>query len=60
MERLQTNFSPRDITSVSEGVTVHPERLTTVFKVSVLGFGVVVGRGPWKEGEGTSKERREG
>ena len=46
VERLETNFSPRDITSVSEGVTVHPERLTTVFKVSVLGFGVVVGRGP--------------
>ena len=55
-----TNFSPRDRTSVSEEERGCPERLITVLgEVSVFGVGVVVGRGPWNEGEGMSKEVRE-
>ena len=60
MVSVGTNFSPRDRTSVSEDERGWPERLITVLvKVSVLGVGVVVGRGPWKEGEGILKEVRE-
>ena len=55
-----TNFRPRDRTSVSGEERGWPERLITVLEeASVFGVGVVVGRGPWKEGEGTSKEVRE-
>jgi hypothetical protein len=59
MVGVGTNFSPRDRTSVSEDERGSPERLITVLvKVSVFGVGVVVGKGPWEEGEGILKEVR--
>ena len=48
---LGTNFKPRSRTSISVEDRGVPERLMTVLEV-VVGFlvGVVLERGPWKEG----------